>query len=59
MSNELEHANDPKYLVAALLEAVDSEKPKIVYRVKNSVMLRSLELVPTRLLEFGYRAIIK
>ena len=51
--------NDPKYLVAALLEAVDSDKPKIVYRVKNSAMLRALELVPTKLLEFGYRVVIK
>lgn len=59
MDNELKHANDPKYLVAALLEAVDSDKPKIVYRVKNSAMLRALELVPTKLLEFGYRVVIK
>lgn len=59
MDNELNHANDLKYLVSALLEAVDSEKPKIVYRVKNSYMLRALELIPTRLLEFGYRTIVK
>lgn len=58
MDFEMQHANDPKYLVAALLEAVNAKKPKRCYAVKNSMMLRSLELIPTGLLEFGYRVVV-
>lgn len=59
MDFELKMANDPKYIVAAVLEAVNTPHPKLRYRVKNSVMLRMLEPIPDALLDFAYKMVLK
>ncbi|MCL2495497.1 MAG: SDR family NAD(P)-dependent oxidoreductase [Oscillospiraceae bacterium] len=59
MEMEFKMANDPKYLVNALLKAVQADKPKINYRVKNSKLLGMAELVPDALLDAVYRVILK
>lgn len=59
MQLELKMANDPKYLVAAVLEAVNTDKPKQNYRVKNSKLLGMVELVPSNLLDKMYKGILK
>lgn len=59
MDIELKMAKDPKYIVAAVLNAVEAPHPKIRYRVKNSMMLRSLELIPDSVLDFAYRLVLR
>lgn len=59
MQLELKMANDPKHLVAAVLEAVNTDKPKQNYRVKNSPILGMVELVPSNLLDKMYKSILK
>lgn len=59
MQIELKMANDPKHLVKALLDAVNSDKPKLNYRVKNSKLLGSMEIVPDRVLDVIYKALLK
>ncbi|NLP47423.1 MAG: SDR family NAD(P)-dependent oxidoreductase [Clostridiales bacterium] len=58
MDFELKLANDPKHMVKAILAAVNSEKPKINYRVKNSKLLGSLEYIPDPLLDKLYKLIL-
>lgn len=58
MSIELKMANDPKYLVEALLKAVNSEHPKQRYRVKNSPLLGIVEIMPPQLVDTIYKKFI-
>jgi len=59
MQIELKMANDPKHLVKALLNAVNSDKPKINYRVKNSKLLGSLEFIPDKMIDVIYKTLLK
>lgn len=59
MQLELKMANDPKYLVKAVLNAVNSKHPKQNYRVKNSPILEMVELIPPVLLDKMYIKILK
>ncbi len=58
MDFEFKMANDPKYIVDAVLKAVEKEHPHMRYRVKNSKLLRSLELIPDPVLDLAYRLIM-
>ena len=59
MQLELKMANDPKYLVKAVLDAVNSPHPRYMYRVKNSKLLGMVELVPSGMLDLMYKGILK
>lgn len=59
MDIELKVANDPKYLVNVLIKAVETNHPKIKYRVKTSKLTGLLELIPDRAVDFIYKAAIK
>ncbi len=59
MTVELKMANDPKYLVQAVVEACEAENPKTLYRVKNSKLLGSLEFMPNKLIDVIYTALLK
>jgi len=55
MTRELEHANDPAVLAQVVLKAAESPRPKSNYRVRNSGLLRLMQLVPNPLLDVVYR----
>ena len=59
MQIELKLANNPKHLVASLLDAVNSDKPKLNYRVKNSKLLGTLEFIPDRMIDVIYKVLLK
>jgi len=59
MSRELEHANDPVILSKVVLKAAESQRPNSNYRVKNSGLLRLLELVPDGLIDVMYKSMMK
>ena len=59
MEMELKMANDPRHLVKALLRAVNDDRPKINYRVKNSKLLGLLEPIPEALVDKIYKIILK
>lgn len=48
MNKELNSANDIKYLLNAIYHALESNKPKLNYRVKNSSSLTFLSRVPAK-----------
>ncbi|MDO5014378.1 MAG: SDR family NAD(P)-dependent oxidoreductase [Clostridia bacterium] len=56
---ELKMANDPKYLVRAVVEACEADKPKNLYRVKNSKLLGTLEFVPDKVIDSIYKVLLK
>ncbi|MDR0314401.1 MAG: SDR family NAD(P)-dependent oxidoreductase [Oscillospiraceae bacterium] len=58
MMIELKMANDPKYLVEAVLESVNAVKPKFRYKVKNSKLLGSMEIIPNSMLGSIYKMIL-
>ena len=55
MEHELKNAHDPVHLIKATMKALNKKKPKARYRVKNSGMLRALELIPHQLLDPAYK----
>ena len=58
MEHELKNANDPVYLIKATMKALNKKKPKARYRVKNSGMLRMLEIFPHQLLDWAYKVFL-
>ena len=58
MDMELKMANDPKHLVKALLKAVETERPRIKYRVKNSKIIGTLEIIPDKVVDLIYKAVL-
>ncbi len=58
MDIELKMANDPKHLVKALIKAVESENPKTKYRVKNSKIIGTLEIIPDKVVDLIYKAVL-
>jgi len=59
MKYELSHARDPEILAKTVLRAVTSKRPSVRYRVKNSLPLRLLDILPDRCIDFAYRVILK
>lgn len=59
MKYELAHANDPVHMVKATFKALESKHPKRRYRVKNSGLLKSLEIFPGNVLDFFYKMFFK
>ncbi len=59
MQLELKMSSDPKYLVDAVIDALQSKHPKHLYRVKNSKLLGMVEIVPATLLDSMYKGILK
>lgn len=55
MEHELKNAHDPKHLVKATMKALTAKHPKIRYKVKNSGMLKMLEIFPDKFLDACYR----
>lgn len=55
MEHELKNANDPVHLIKATMKALNKKNPKARYRVKNSGMLRMLEIFPHQLLDWAYK----
>lgn len=51
----LEKYNDPKYFELAILDAVNNEKPKLNYRVKNTVSTRIINLLPEKIIDKIYK----
>ena len=58
MEHELKNAHDPKHLIKATMKALNKKHPKARYRVKNSGMLRMLEIFPHQLLDWAYRVFL-
>lgn len=58
MQIELKNVNDPKYLVKATLKAANAKNPKNLYRVKNSKLLGSLEIIPGKMLDRIYKGML-
>lgn len=56
---ELKMANDPKYLVDAVLRAVNDPKPKQKYRVKNSPILGLVEVFHPLAVDATYKKVLK
>ncbi len=59
MTFELKSANDPKYLVYAVIKAVSSPHPKQKYRVKNSKLLEFVETLHPVAVDSMYKKIMK
>lgn len=59
MQLELKMANDPKYLVNAVLDAVNSRHPRTRYRVKNSKILGVVEILIPPVLDGIYKSVLK
>lgn len=59
MTFELKSANDPKYLVNAVIKAVSSPHPKQKYRVKNSKLLEFVETLHPVAVDSMYKKIMK
>lgn len=56
---ELKMANDPKYLVDAVMRAVNDPSPKQKYRVKNSPLLGVVEILNPYIVDGMYKKILK
>lgn len=58
MDIELKMANDPKYLVTAVMQALESENPKQKYRVKNSPILGFVEIWHPEIVDTTYKKVL-
>ncbi|MBR1763626.1 MAG: SDR family NAD(P)-dependent oxidoreductase [Eubacterium sp.] len=58
MDIELKMANDPKYLVDAVMKALYSPIPKQKYRVKNSPILGFVEIMHPLIVDSAYKKIL-
>ncbi|MBR4241401.1 MAG: SDR family NAD(P)-dependent oxidoreductase, partial [Eubacterium sp.] len=58
MDIELKMANDPKYLVDAVMNALTSPVPKQKYRVKNSPILGFVEIMHPLIVDSAYKKIL-
>ena len=58
MDLELKMANDPKYLVDAVMNALTSPVPKQKYRVKNSPILGFVEIMHPLVVDSAYKRIL-
>jgi NADP-dependent 3-hydroxy acid dehydrogenase YdfG len=58
MDIELKMANDPKYLVDAVMKALESETPRQKYRVKNSPILGFVEIWQPQIVDTAYKKIL-
>lgn len=56
---ELKMANDPKYLVEAVMKAVNDPSPKQKYRVKNSPLLGIVEILNPYIVDSMYKKVLK
>lgn len=56
---ELKMANDPKYLVEAVMKAVEDPKPRQKYRVKNSPLLGVVEILNPYIVDSMYKKVLK
>lgn len=59
MASEMENANDFSYLFETLVEAINSDNPKIIYRVKNSKALRFLNMLSDKKVDSIYMKNLK
>lgn len=55
MDIELKMANDPKYLVDAVMKALQDPTPRQKYRVKNSPILGVIEVMPPLIVDTLYK----
>ena len=55
MKREFKNANDPKYLIDAILDALNSDKPKTNYRIKNSPQLTFISKLPESTIDKIYK----
>ena len=58
MDIELKMANDPKYLVDAVMKALQSNVPRQKYRVKNSPILGFVEIWRPEIVDTAYKKIL-
>ena len=58
MDIELKSANDPKYLVDAVMKALESPVPRQKYRVKNSHVLGLVEIMNPNAVDKMYKKIL-
>jgi short-subunit dehydrogenase len=58
MSVELKMANDPKYLVEAVMRALEDPYPKQKYRVKNSPILGLIEIMHPKSVDSMYKKVL-
>lgn len=54
MRKELKNVNDPKYLINAVINACEKEKPKLCYKVKNSPSMSFINLLPEKVIDNIY-----
>lgn len=59
MSVALAHPNDKKYLVETVMEALYADHPKTNYKCKNTWYLGLIDPIPDKLIDFGYKALVK
>ncbi len=55
MTRELKNTNDPRFLIEAILHAVNSPKPKLCYRVKNSPQMTLINFFPEKTIDKIYQ----
>ena len=58
MDIELKMANDPRHLVSAVMQALESEKPRQKYRVKNSPILGFVEIWHPEIVDTTYKKVM-
>ncbi len=58
MEIELKMANDPRHLVEAVMKALESERPKQKYRVKNSPILGFVEIWHPEIVDTTYKTVL-
>lgn len=59
MDKELQKAKHPKKFVKVALKAVNSKRPKLCYKVNNSLKMKLLSVLPDRLQDYIYYKFLK
>jgi hypothetical protein len=59
MERELNQKNDPERLVRVVMHALESNHPKLNYRVGTGKMLALLEILPDRVMDSIYKFILR
>lgn len=59
MDRELKKNADPAIIANLIVKILNSKKPKIIYRVKNSFALKAMNMLPENLQDNIYKKVIK
>ena len=59
MTIVMNHPTDKKYLVETVMEAIFAENPKTNYKCKNTFILKAIDPIPDKVIDFAYKAVVK